>query len=421
MTRSDWSSHNDQYLAKPASLMKLLTATAAWEKLGPKFQFVTSLHYKKEGTHQAAVQLIFNGDPTLTITDLAQLVHHLKQAGINQIIRFDVDDSHYSGHQWGLGQVWNDHGICFAAPVTAIILDHNCVRGNLRPTQMGQPARLFVSDYAGVSFTNQVITRPSSSTCEPLHEVTSNNHFTLSGCISAEKTELPLAFSVVNVHAYLRAILQKMTQLEGVQWDGELHFMSVTSPYTKYVAHVSKPLADLLHHMLKVSDNVIADSLFKQLAWQSDKGVGTYREGAKVVWQVLAIHHIAKRNQVMMDGSGLSREDLIYPETFYKVLQLWLHDPKFHSLIDDLPISGVDGTLRYRHSVLTAQLKGEIHAKTGSMDGVSNLAGYIYRRGKLIPFVLMSNQVADSDESMSAIDRMKDYEQSWLLAGLKHQ
>lgn len=421
ITQSPWQQRHTEFLAKPASLMKLVTATAAWETLGPDFRFATQLRYQRIDEHQGRVQLSFSGDPTLRIDDLLALFHQLKARGVSQITALTIDDSLYAGHPWGTGQVWNDHGICFAAPTTAIIVNHNCIRGNLKPTQVGQPARLYMADYAGVAFTNHVITQaPGEPSCEALHQVTSDNHFTLSGCIDRQRHVLPLAFSVVNVRAYLTAIIQRMTASQGIEWTGQPTFAAIDQVlYPQALTHQSAPLTTLLHRMLKRSDNLIADSLFKQLGAQH-YGTGTYHNSAEVVWQVLADHQIARRNQVIQDGSGLSRENLLYASTLYQVLTLWRDDPAFSPLIDFLPVAGRDGTLKYRRSVLAPTLKGHIQAKTGSMAGVSNLAGYVRTSHGLSPFVLIANQVSADDDAESAIKRMTDYETAWLLKGYDH-
>lgn len=419
ITQAPWQQRHTEFLAKPASLMKLVTATAAWQTLGPDFRFATQLRYQRIDEQRGRVQLSFSGDPTLRIDDLIALFHQLKAAGVTHITELTIDDALYAGHPWGNGQVWNDHGICFAAPTTAIIISHNCIRGNLKPTQIGQPARLYMADYAGVEFTNHVVTEAAGEKpCEALHQVTSDNHFTLTGCIDRQRRVLPLAFSVVNVRAYLIAILERITDNQGIKWSGQPNFAAIDQAlYPQALTHQSAPLTTLLRRMLKRSDNLIADSLFKQLGAQQ-YGIGTYQNSAEVVWQVLAAHQILRRNQVIQDGSGLSRENLLYAATLYDVLTLWRDEPTFSPLIDLLPIAGRDGTLKYRRSVLVPALKGHIQAKTGSMAGVSNLAGYVKSSQGLIPFVLMANQVSADDEAESAIKRMAHYERTWLLKGL---
>lgn len=421
-SESAWQTHNANVLAAPASLMKLLTATAAWDVLGPDYYFTTSIDYQQLANHRGNIQLNFRGDPSLSIKDLKNLIHALKREGIHSLHSVVVNDQRYQGHPWGIGQVWNDHGICFAAPVGSIILSRNCLQGNLKPTQIGKLAHLYIANYAGVAFKNEVVTRSDDTSCEPLHQVTTDNQFTLTGCINRHARTLPLAFSVVNTRAYLKMVLTKLFKEQNIRWNGQLSYATHSKQISNShrIEHHSVTVDKLIHRMLKKSDNVIADSLIKQIAWYRFKRPGSYKRGAKVVWAVLNKYGIKQRNQVIRDGSGLSRENLIYPHTFYQVLKLWLTHPKFKPLINDLPIAGVDGTLRYRRSMRNNILSRHVIAKTGSMDGVSNLAGYLRKGHKLYPFVLIGNHISADDPQQSSSKSMADYEKNWLINGMKH-
>lgn len=422
ITQAAWQTHNSQYLTKPASLMKLLTATAAWDQLGPSFEFHTILNVRKVAPHEADVLLTFQGDPTLQLDDLLALLSHLKAAGIRKISHFSIDDSAYSGHPWGVGQVWNDHGICFAAPTSAIIVNQNCVLGNLKATTPGQKAKLHLNRYAGFEVDNEVVTQDlPKDQCEPLLTARSDNHYLLSGCLSTQQKYLPMAFSVIDEHRYIQAILTRALKDLGVDWSKQLDYHAKWDHVDQQWVHSSKPLKVLLKKMLKHSDNVIADSLFKRLGAHYSQHSGSFTSGEKGLWQSLEKLGITKQNQVVRDGSGLSRENLLYAATLYNVLLLWRDNPKFRPLIDDLPISGIDGTLKYRRSLFHKPFYRHVLAKTGSMSGVANLAGYIKVKGKLKPFVLMANQLASLDESQSSTKALGSYEQQFLLKGFNNR
>ncbi|MFM2481210.1 D-alanyl-D-alanine carboxypeptidase/D-alanyl-D-alanine-endopeptidase [Celerinatantimonas sp. YJH-8] len=420
VTQSSWQHQNTQYLVKPASLMKLVTATAALSQLGADFHFNTVLEINAFSSSQADIRLIFQGDPTLTLTQLQTLLSHLKQAGIRSVRHFYIDDSIYSGHPWGIGQVWNDHGICFAAPVSAIMVNRNCILGNLKPTQSGQLTRLHTQNYAGVSFDNQVITGDVGQLkCEPLLMATSHNHFVLTGCLPKQNGVMPLAFSVMDPRLYIQAIVTKYFKQNEISWSHQLMFnKGHLARVTQQWSNQSKPLSELLKEMLKHSDNLIADSLFKRLGVAvDDSQSGSYQSGAEAVWQILAKYGIQKSNQILMDGSGLSRENLLYADTLYKVLQLWQNHVRFRPLIDDLPVAGVDGTLRYRHALLKKPFVSHVFAKTGSMAGVANLAGYIQKAHQLRPFVMLASQLADTDPKLSSTELIQIFEQNFLQSG----
>ena len=90
------------------------------------------------------------------------------------------------------------------------------------------------------------------------------------------------------------------------------------------------------------------------------------------------------------DGSGLSREDLVAPQAAVKLLVYMANSPSFQPYLDSLPVSGVDGTLAHRF--LDPKLKGKIHAKTGSVEHVNTLSGYMdLPSGKRLVFSIMAN------------------------------
>jgi D-alanyl-D-alanine carboxypeptidase/D-alanyl-D-alanine-endopeptidase (penicillin-binding protein 4) len=91
-----------------------------------------------------------------------------------------------------------------------------------------------------------------------------------------------------------------------------------------------------------------------------------------------------------VDGSGLSREALVAPQAAVKLLVYMARSPHFPAWFDSLPVSGVDGTLTHR--LLTDKMKGKIHAKTGSVEHVNTLSGYMdLPSGKRLVFSIMAN------------------------------
>jgi D-alanyl-D-alanine carboxypeptidase/D-alanyl-D-alanine-endopeptidase (penicillin-binding protein 4) len=142
-------------------------------------------------------------------------------------------------------------------------------------------------------------------------------------------------------------------------------------------SHSSAPLPELLETMLLKSDNLIADSLFKQLGKSYFKTQGSFTNGAAAMQRILTNLGIDLSNANIVDGSGLSRYNLLNAKQLAAVLALIHQDSRFSPLITSLPQAGISGTLRYRMGYNKPPLKQQIFAKTGSMQGVSNLAGFI--------------------------------------------
>lgn len=151
----------------------------------------------------------------------------------------------------------------------------------------------------------------------------------------------------------------------------------------------SAPLHDLLRIMLKKSDNMIADTVFRTIGHARFGVPGTWRAGSDAVRQILRQQAgVDLGNTIIADGSGLSRHNLIAPATMMQVLQyIAQHDTELN-FISMLPLAGHDGSLQYRAGLHQAGVDGKVSAKTGSLQGVYNLAGFITTAsGQKVAFV----------------------------------
>lgn len=450
ITQSAWHTQNNQYLANPASLMKILTATLAANVLGPDFRFQTQISYAandlKEGRLTTPLTLSLQGDPSFKQKDLHALLLDLKKQGVTKLSRVQIDASRYRGHAWGLGQVWNDHGICFAAPTGAAIINRNCVFGNLKAGKLGQSARFYMTPNSPLSIDNQVLTLATekAKNCNILLTILGANDYRLTGCIAQNSQRLALGFSGNDANAFFEHILAQELALLGFGKAVEIQFIAAKiEPKDKQgaidnrinITHYSAPLTELVTRMLQKSDNLIADSLFKASGYQywiknndTDAFQDAYKAGEIAVKALLNSHQLETQSLIIRDGSGLSRENLIYAKTLYQVLELWLTQPQYAWLIKSLPVGAESGTLKNRESLKDQALKGRIFAKSGSMQGVVNLAGFVQvddkTKGlKLRPFVFIVNQFTKtkaikpakfSDEELTLFNLEADFLKSGL-------
>lgn len=413
-------SHNPSLLLTPASTMKVLTATAALKTLGADFRFQTVLSVKR-GSSGLRLRLHMSGDPSLSSDHLASLLTALKRdvkhTTINSI---EVIDDAFTGHTRSRGQVWNDIGVCFAAPVSALSIDGNCIYGNLKPGRVGQVSNLHISDGQLLKIDNQIITvAPDTADCQQNLRVGEHNRYHLSGCMSANASMMPLRFSINDERAYFSLKLKRSLRAQGFKLRGEPQFKASSEAYSKQYVHRSDALIELLTTMLVESDNLYADSIFKTLAI-SARRPATYQVASEVLLAQLKQSGINTELLQVRDGSGLSRENLVSAKTLYQILQLWQRDPQLHPLIGRLAIAGESGTLRYRRSLTKSPLKGHIHAKSGYVNGVVNLVGFIEKDGQFSPFVLLTNGVVLSNEEQQALRKRQiihpvlAFERDWL-------
>ncbi|WP_084429301.1 D-alanyl-D-alanine carboxypeptidase/D-alanyl-D-alanine endopeptidase [Aliagarivorans marinus] len=385
-------SQHSQLLMTPASTLKLLTATAATKVLGSDFRFTTQLSYQNQQVH-----LHMSGDPSFSSEALGSLLRQYRDSSGKQIKRFLIETGRYQGHTRARGQLWNDMGMCFASPVSSLTIDGNCIDGSVTPAAVGQPARLKSGDAGVVNLVGEVMTVASEQRdCEVNLHIEPDNRYRLSGCRNVDKGVLPLRFSINDERAYFVTKLQRQLRALGMSV-GSVEFVDSLPVLTHTVTHHSEPLPVLLEEVLQDSNNLYADALFRQLANQQGR-TSTYTAAADVMKTSLAELGLPTERLVIRDGSGLSRENLVSADFLVALLQTWQHDSELQPLIALLPVSGESGTLKYRRSVRYEPLKSAIYAKSGYVDGVINLAGFIKVGDHMLPFAHLSNGVALSRE-----------------------
>ena len=323
---------HSQQMALPASTQKVITALAALLQLGPDFRFTTTLETKGSldgGVLKGDLIARFGGDPTLKRQDIRNMVASLKKAGVQRIEgNVLIDTSVFASHDKAPGWPWNDMTQCFSAPPAAAIVDRNCFSVSLYSAQKaGDLAFIRVASYYPVTMFSQVRTLARGSAeaqyCE-LDVVPGDlNRYTLTGCLPQRSEPLPLAFAIQDGAGYAGAILKAELADAGITYSGTLLRQTLANdPGTVLATTQSAPLHDLLRIMLKKSDNMIADTVFRTIGHARMGVPGTWRAGSDAVRQILRQQAgIDLGNTIIADGSGLSRHNLIAPATMMQVLQ----------------------------------------------------------------------------------------------------
>jgi D-alanyl-D-alanine carboxypeptidase/D-alanyl-D-alanine-endopeptidase (penicillin-binding protein 4) len=391
--------YHSKQMALPASTMKVVTALAALLELGPDFRFQTTLETHgslSDGTLNGDLIARFGGDPTLGRQDTRNMVAQLKKQGITHIKgNLVIDTSVFASHDEAPGWPWNDLTQCFSAPPAAAIIDKNCFSVSLysSPTA-GENAFIRVADYYPVTMFSQVKTLGKNSGeaqyCELDVVPGELNRYTLTGCMRQRAEPLPLAFAIQDGAAWSGAILKAQLRAADIDISGHVVRQTRETPAGTVLAQKqSAPLHDLLKTMLKKSDNMIADTVFRTIGHHYFNVPGTWRAGSDAVRRILqAKAGVDMGNSIQVDGSGLSRHDLIAPDTMMQVLQYIAKNDQTLNYISMLPLAGYDGTLRYRGGLHEAGVDGKVSAKTGSLQGVYNLAGFITTAsGQRVAFV----------------------------------
>ena len=383
-------SHNAGLLLQPASTLKLITAAAAQYALGSDYRFVTRLAREQNG--DAVMQ--FSGDPLFTRPALRRLLVDGRSNGLpDQLGRLLLDGSAFDGHAWSDAQGWDDRHTCFAAPASAISLDRNCFRASVRRGAIGQIASVDIAGNLPVSIRSDArIVSPLEQQrrfCRLELRHASRGDYGLFGCASPGQLPLDLRVAVVDPESYVSWVVGDEARRLGIDLGGGVVVERPSRGVTPLAEHRSRRLDYYLRRMLMVSDNQIADVVFKAIGAAHFAVPGNYRVGAAAVREVLLERAgIDLGNSVIADGSGLSPHNQLTADQLLQVLQRIAAMPG-HSLFDALPVAGVSGTLKHRYGLAGDRLKGRIRAKTGYVNGNHNLAGYFTdSRNRRLTFVL---------------------------------
>jgi D-alanyl-D-alanine carboxypeptidase/D-alanyl-D-alanine-endopeptidase (penicillin-binding protein 4) len=207
------------------------------------------------------------------------------------------------------------------------------------------------------------------------------------GCLGKN----PAVSSVIHdVVQYNKSLLKSLLARNGIEVEGVIATASAKPLAHELARHDSKPLKDMISDMLKMSDNVIAGSIFKKLGQMYTHRPGTWESGGIAVAQILSQQaSLDIWRMSLIDGSGLSRYNQVTPAQMLKVLEFAFHNHATnYDFMSALPVAGVDGTLKRRmHNIAW-----RVRAKTGTLQGVIALAGYAITADKEpVAFVIMIN------------------------------
>ena len=379
----------------PASTLKILTAESALIYLGPDYRFPTKLLTDakgvKEGILQGNLYVVLSGDPTLTYNDIEDLLLSLKNQQIHGIAgNIYIDHTAYDQNFYGPGWEWKDKNYCYAAPIGASIINHNCIPFKISPSAAGQMAQVITSPkYFYPAIKNDVITKARSG-CHLRVDTDEDSSILLDGCMRPGRYSWGISYVVADIPEYSRSLIKGVLQEQGINLTGRVLLGSTPANTSLVGIHQSKALRALVTEMLKKSDNIIAGALFKKLGQLYFHRQGSWESGS------LAVSHILARNAGMnvtglraLDGSGLSPANLTTPQQMMDVLNYAYHSyGTSFEFISALPIAGIDGTLKHR----LYNIARRVRAKTGTIAGVNTLAGYaVSAENEPLAFVIMIN------------------------------
>lgn len=374
---------NADQLLLPASNQKIFTAYAALQQLGPEFKYKTQLLTDastiNNGVINGNLYMRFDGDPELDVKVINQMVASLSQQGIHTITgNFYVDASRFDDQGVAPGTLDSDIRYCYGAPTSAAIINHNCASLRLLPARkVGQLAQVTPLVDVPLPVYNNVVTKAMAKACPLRLAESSDGKYILNGCVKPHSKPIGLSFAVRDAKVYSEQIIRSLLQQHQIRVAGVSERNPNNLPLKILTSHESRPMKDLVYDMMKKSDNIIANALFKTLGAHRFNQPGSWENSGQAMRSVFAQNHIQfPVSAQIMDGSGLSRENRVSAAEILQVLKSAYHNPMLAAnFIPALPVSGINGTLKRRMN--DVHMAGKVKAKTGTMKGVSSLSGYV--------------------------------------------
>jgi len=397
---------SENHLFMPASSLKVITGAAALHILGIDYRFDTKLYTdgrKKKHEIKGNVYIKGSGDPELSMRSLEELVFALKLQGIERIDgNICVDISEFDEIAQGPGWMWDEGAVYYNSPISSLAVNHTCIDIWVRPnTKVAEPPTIYVrprTDYV------QILSDATVSTEEDTLSVkrrwmTKENIIDITGKIPSSAEPYYVAIPLEAPHLFTACVFRDILNKNNIGVSGEIKVKSVPEEATELASSSSRPLSQIVEQMMKDSDNLIADMLFKKMGQVRYGAPGTWQKGTRAVRDFLEKQiGLNTERVVIMDGSGLSRYNLISPHDLVASL-VWMKKQFACSseFCASLPISGIDGTLMDR--MQDPALKGKIRAKTGAMTGISSISGYATTQdGNELAFSIMLNGFTKSQE-----------------------
>jgi D-alanyl-D-alanine carboxypeptidase/D-alanyl-D-alanine-endopeptidase (penicillin-binding protein 4) len=417
----------DRYFL-PASNAKLFTAALALASLGPDYRFHTTIETRAtidaNGALQGNLVLVGRGDPNLsnrkvpfesrTARDgppekiLAEMADAIAARGVKQISGDVIaDDSYFSGGAYPSGWAIDDMLWNYGVPVSAIEINDGALFIELRPADIaGSPAAYTADSLAGIYQVHNLVTTGTRGTEQKLaveREPGSTDIF-LRGTMPVGASPRSLGIAIDRPAEYAAALLKNLLEARGIQIIGRARARHAgdsgaeftSSPVgvrideaTVLAEHISQPLSEALRVMDKISQNLHAE-LFLRTAAREKTGDSSEDAAIQFEEDFRKGIGLTDADAIMTDASGLSRKDMVTPQSEVMLLRWAAKQPWYEIFRASLPVAALDGTLTDRMAHTPAA--EHIWAKTGSLSHVDSLAGYATTsRGAHLVFSFMAN------------------------------
>jgi D-alanyl-D-alanine carboxypeptidase/D-alanyl-D-alanine-endopeptidase (penicillin-binding protein 4) len=434
---------NPDHFFVPASNTKLFSTSLALTRLGPDYTFTTRVWAASppddQGRIRGNIRLAGGGDPNLSaravpyrmgpstgnpLAAIEDLADQMVARGVKRIDGDIVgDDTWYLWQPYAVGWAVDDPQSDDGPAVSALTLNDNTVTLTIRPgAAAGDPAALSLNPPLEFYRIENRVRTVAAGGERRVHfkRIPGSLDAQLWGTIPLRGGSLDMLLGIEDPALYAAEALRTALAERGVSVTGsavarhafpdevaDLKQGQVGDPLpageAELARRVSAPLIEDLRITAKVSQNLHAELALRAVA-RARRNLGSFEAGQEELKAFLTEIGVDPGAYNILDGSGLTRLNLVTPAAVVKLLRYMYDSPARDNWISLLPVGGQDGTLASRF----AENAGRVHAKTGSLSHVSALSGYVQRAdGSWVAFsILVNNYNGRTPEVRGIMDRI---------------
>lgn len=405
---------NTDTAMQPASTIKTLTTLVALHHLGPDYHWPTEAYalgpVDDEETLNGDLLIRGQGDPFLVEERVRALLKTLRQQGIRHINgNLVLDTSAFSPALWQGESLDGQAGRAYNVLPHPLLMNFQVNNFLFRPSP-GDNTVEILSDppLENLRIDNRLTLRQSA--CSGFQRgiradvFPGENRIQFTGAFPSTCQQYRMTRATMSAHDYAYGLISLLWQQLGGTISGEViedttgSRLSARPNLTPTTVHWSPPLSEIIRSINKYSNNVMTRLLMLTMGRNSNDTGVTLEAGQQAVYDFLAERQIPHQSLVLDNGSGLSRQTRISTSDLGAALHFAWHSPYMPEFLASLPLSGMDGTMSSRLTDTTA--RGRMHVKTGSLDDVAGVAGYVYsENGDSYAVVVLLNH-PDADRGL---------------------
>ena len=411
--------HRSQNVVPPASVMKTLTTAAMLELYGPDFQFTTTLEYTgKIEDNVLHGDLIVRGGCDPSLGDLkkgqgffTRWIQAVRKAGIKKIDgNIIADMTLLDAEAQNPGWLMEDAANYYAPGVFSLNYMSNTLNIVLKSGPIGSVADVIRTEplYEDLHVINHVRCTEITYDGAYVYGLPYSNERYISGSVPSNQGQFGVKSDIPNPGLLLTRHFKSRLESSGIEVSGDATYRAENfskNGRTLIYEHFSEPVKDLIAHTNIYSDNLYAEAMFRYmgLAYGMPGTVHNSCEFLRDYWQRKKVD---LRSAIIKDGCGLAPQDAISAEMFVQLLEYMSKSKYYDDWLNSLPVCGKTGTVSglFRGTAL----EGRVWAKSGTIAGTKNYAGYIFLPdGRKWAFAILVNSANGKARNIQRV--IQDY------------